>query len=64
MRLFLRMLGIAPTLLIALIAISFAFGRCGKPHITSSAGSEVDGLPGNWDGSVDYEAEGWRFETP
>lgn len=36
---------------------------CGKPKITASA-KNVDGLPANWDGSSDYESEGWGFEAP
>ena len=37
--------------------------RCGRPNITPSATS-VEGLPAAWDGSSDYQAEGWRFESP
>lgn len=36
---------------------------CCKPKITASA-KNIDGLPANWNGTSDYESEGWGFEAP
>lgn len=49
--------------LISLLTCGILLNRCGKTKVTP-ASSEVDGLPESWDGTSDYEAQGWGFENP
>ena len=49
--------------LIFTIIATVSFVRCGKSKITPFNKS-VDGLPASWDGSSDYDFEGWGFSQP
>ncbi len=48
---------------VSMIVVVGLLNRCGRPNITAS-NTGVEGLPAAWDGSSDYEAEGWRLEAP
>jgi hypothetical protein len=51
--------------IIGMVSLGITVLCCGKSKLSPApATSSQDGLPVHWDGKADYEAEGWRFETP